>query len=56
VHEEFLRAPLNLLIAEVAQRPRRGEITLLIGGCVRSTHHATLDHPANAIASDETDT
>jgi 16S rRNA (cytidine1402-2'-O)-methyltransferase len=37
VHEEFLRGTLADLIAELDRRPRRGEMTLLIGGCDRSS-------------------
>jgi 16S rRNA (cytidine1402-2'-O)-methyltransferase len=33
LHEECLRGTLSSLVAEVERRPRRGEITLLIGGC-----------------------
>jgi 16S rRNA (cytidine1402-2'-O)-methyltransferase len=32
LHEEFLRGTLSELIAELERRPRRGEITLLVGG------------------------
>lgn len=32
VHEEVLRGPLSALIAELERRPRRGEMTVLIGG------------------------
>jgi 16S rRNA (cytidine1402-2'-O)-methyltransferase len=35
LHEEFLRGTLSTLIAEVERRPRRGEITLLVGGLDR---------------------
>jgi 16S rRNA (cytidine1402-2'-O)-methyltransferase len=35
VHEEFLRGTLAELIAELERRPRRGEVTLLIGGRAR---------------------
>ncbi len=43
LHEEFLRAPLSGLIAEVERHPRRGEITLLIGGCDRLRRPAAGD-------------
>ncbi|MFZ5875837.1 MAG: 16S rRNA (cytidine(1402)-2'-O)-methyltransferase [Nitrospirota bacterium] len=35
LHEEFLRGTLAQLIAELERRPRRGEMTLLIGGLDR---------------------
>jgi len=38
MHEECLRGTLSSVIAAVEQRPRRGEITLLIGGCDRVRH------------------
>lgn len=53
VHEEFLRAPLSSLIVEVDRRPRRGEITLLIGGCDRAGRHPVTD-PGDAFAPDQT--
>lgn len=35
MHEECLRGPLSIVIAEVERHPRRGEITILLGGCDR---------------------
>jgi 16S rRNA (cytidine1402-2'-O)-methyltransferase len=35
VHEECVRGTLSAAIVEVERRPRRGEITLVIGGCAR---------------------
>lgn len=42
VHEECLRGMLSSVIADVERRPRRGEMTLLIGG---STHRRSTASP-----------
>jgi 16S rRNA (cytidine1402-2'-O)-methyltransferase len=36
LHEEFLRGTLSTVITEWERRPRRGEITLLVGGSDRA--------------------
>jgi 16S rRNA (cytidine1402-2'-O)-methyltransferase len=45
LHEEYLRGMLRTVIAEVERRPRRGEMTLLIGGAGPARRRAveTLD-------------
>jgi 16S rRNA (cytidine1402-2'-O)-methyltransferase len=43
LHEEFRRAKLSALAASLAERPARGEITLLIGPADPADSHAAMD-------------
>lgn len=52
VHEEYLRGMLSSVVADVERRPRRGEITLLIGGAGFVRHRAE-ETPASVVASDD---
>ncbi|MEW6682090.1 MAG: 16S rRNA (cytidine(1402)-2'-O)-methyltransferase [Nitrospirota bacterium] len=52
MHEECLRGTLSSVIAEVERRPRRGEITLLIGGCDR-LRRSTAMTPLESATQDE---
>lgn len=52
MHEECLRGTLSSVITEVERRPRRGEITLLIGGCDRP-RRSTATTPLESATQDE---
>lgn len=50
LHEEFLRGTLQDLIAELTRRPRRGEVTVLIGGCDRASAVEPIDADGESVA------
>lgn len=54
VHEEFLRGSLSALITEVSRRPRRGEVTLLVGGYERPDRRSR-GHAGDPITANGTD-
>lgn len=55
LHEECLRGMLSSVIADVERRPRRGEITLLIGGSAHRRSIASTDAP-EAVGLEAADT
>lgn len=54
LHEECLRGMLSAVITDVERRPRRGEITILVGGCAQRQAPESIES-VDSGARDETD-